>query len=64
MLQKLLDRLRGRTAEDHEKWLAAHPDKHTGTKGAPVMTSPEEDARVRAQMEAELENARDRRGES
>ena len=64
MLQRLISRLRGRTEADHERWLDAHPDKRTGTKGAPAMTTPDEDARVRTQMEQELENARDRRGES
>jgi hypothetical protein len=54
-LQKVL-----RREGDHDKWLAAHPGKEA-TKSAPPERSAEEEARVRATMEAEMESSRSKR---
>ncbi|MGE5595357.1 MAG: hypothetical protein ACM3S1_04905 [Hyphomicrobiales bacterium] len=55
-------RLFRREASSHEAWLAAHPDKAAMPK-APATANDEEEARIRARMEHELEEARAQRGE-
>jgi hypothetical protein len=50
--------------QTHEEWLAAHPGKGSTSKGAPGIVTPEEEARVRSQMEGELDAQRTKRDEA
>ena len=46
--------------ESHDDWLAKHPGKES-KKHAPPPVDLEEEARVRSTMEAEMDEARERR---
>ncbi len=50
-----------RRKTSHEDWLAAHPGKNV-TYEAQAAVSTDEQARMRAQMEQEMEADRDKRG--
>lgn len=54
-LKKLLGK-----EQTHEQWLAAHPGKES-TKSAPPAVDHEEQARIRANMEAEMDASREKR---
>lgn len=59
MIKKLLGK-----EKSHEQWLEENPNKGTRTTGAPGVVSPEEEARVRSQMEGELDAQRTKRDDA
>lgn len=55
-----LDKLLGRKKKSHEQWLEENPGKYSSNTPPPAI-SEDESARMRSQMEGELDAARAKR---